>query len=115
MSVLTRDAVLTAQDLPLEKVDVPEWGGSVYVRGMSGVDRDSFEQSLMVGGEFSSVNVRAKIVVRTACDENGQRIFTDADADAVGARNAAALTRIYEAGQRLSGMGAGALEDAVKK
>ncbi len=36
-----------ADDLPRETVSVPEWGGEVLVRTMSGTDRDAFEASLL--------------------------------------------------------------------
>ena len=46
MSKLTKDAILKAEDLPTEKVPVPEWGPgqSVTVRTMSGDERDRYEQ-----------------------------------------------------------------------
>ena len=42
MNILSKDAILAADDLPRETVHVPEWGGDVYVRTMSGTDRDAF-------------------------------------------------------------------------
>ena len=32
LNLLSRDAILQAQDLPHEDVEVPEWGGMVRVR-----------------------------------------------------------------------------------
>ncbi len=47
MNILTKEAILAADDLPRETVLMPEWGGDVYVRTMSGTDRDAFESSLI--------------------------------------------------------------------
>ena len=47
---LSRDDILKAADNEPEEVDVPEWGGSVLVRGMTGRERDAFEVSLMQPG-----------------------------------------------------------------
>ena len=37
--MLTRDAILNAADLKTEAVPVPEWGGDVLVRGLTGVSQ----------------------------------------------------------------------------
>ena len=42
MTYLSRDAILQREDIKTEDVEVPEWGGTVRVRGMSGVQRDAF-------------------------------------------------------------------------
>ena len=41
---LSRDDILKAADNEPEEVDVPEWGGSVLVRGMTGLDRAAAEE-----------------------------------------------------------------------
>ena len=53
MNILSKDAILAADDLPRETVHVPEWGGDVYVRTMSGTDRDAFETSLIARRFFA--------------------------------------------------------------
>ena len=107
-TVLTRDAILGAEDLGTEIVDVAEWGGSVTVRGMTGKERDAFEASILErrGKRMvpNTANVRAKLVARCCLDENGDRLFTDADAEALGAKSGAAIDRVYEVAARLSGM-----------
>lgn len=114
VSTLTRDAILGVQDLKTERVPVPEWGGDIYVRGMSGAERDAFEQSLMVGDKFTPDNVRARLAARCICDEKGERLFSDADIVVLGAKNAAALDRVYDVAQRLSGIGKKDLDAAIK-
>ena len=99
---LTRDAVRDARDQQLERVDVPEWGGHVYVRSMTGADRDEFD-ALAVRQEIRGM--RVLVVERTACDEEGVRIFEDGDASWLAEKNAAVLERIFEAGCRVSGIG----------
>ena len=41
---LTRDAILSADDLRTESVDCPEWQGTVTIRELNGSERDSFEE-----------------------------------------------------------------------
>ena len=54
MNILSKEAILAADDLPREIVSVPEWGGQVCVRTMTGTDRDAFETSLLSRDSSSS-------------------------------------------------------------
>ena len=117
MTYLSRDAILQREDIVTEDVEVPEWGGTVRVRGMSGVERDAFEASLIEQPEANGkrrrkqqaatktnmANVRAKLCAWCIMDENGAKLFSDADVVALGAKSAAALDRIYEVASELSG------------
>ncbi len=116
--ILTRDAILRAPDLATEAVEVPEWGGTVKVRALSAAERDAFEVSLFEGqGADRRRNfdyLRAKLVALCVADDDGHRIFSDADAEALGMKNAAALDRIFVVAQRLNGLGA-RNEEALEK
>lgn len=112
--MLSKDNILSASDLPNEEVPVPEWGGSVFVRTMSGIERDAFEQSIVDSKKRGLVNVRARLAVQVVCDSAGSRIFTDADADALGRKSGKALDRIFDVAQRLSGIGAKDVESLEK-
>lgn len=113
-----RDLILAAPDLPTEVVEVPEWGVSLTVRGMTGRERDSFERS-MVEERGKDVhlnweNFRAKLICRTVVDDEGKRIFKDTDAPAIGGKSAAALQRIFRVSQRLSGMADDEVEELTQ-
>ena len=115
MTLLNRESILQADDLPKELVDVPEWGGSVYVRSLTGAERDRFESSMIKqrgkNQQMNLDNIRAKLAVLTVCDEEGKRIFSSADIDELSKKSAAALDRIFAVARRLSGLG----EDDVKE
>jgi hypothetical protein len=102
--MLSREAILAARDLETVVIEVPEWGGSVTLRGMSGVDRTHFERSILKNETIDIENVYAKLLVRCIVDEAGNRMFTDADADALGAKSAVVLGRLAPVAQRLSGL-----------
>lgn len=105
---LSRDAILAANDVQYEDVEVPEWGGTVRVKSLMGKERDALESSMIVGkGKNTNVNLnnlRAKLVARSVVDEDGKRLFSDDDIVALGEKSAAALNRVYEVAQRLSGV-----------
>jgi len=108
MGLLTKQEILAAADLSIEDVEVPEWGGVVRVRALSAAERDRFEDSLMTGRgkkrQFSMMNARAKLVALTVVDEQGKQIFNDQDVAALGAKSAAALSRVFDAAMRLAGL-----------
>jgi hypothetical protein len=116
MTILSRDDILAADDLKTQTVDVPEWGGSVIIRALSGEERDGFEESLTVRrpalfgpnkGQMQSVpdpsNIHAKLVARSIVGEDGKRLFTDGDVVALGAKSSAALQRCWDVAAELSG------------
>lgn len=112
--IFGREQILAVNDIPVETIRIPEWeqkGGPqvwVRVRGLTGKERDRYEESVTVGkGKNKDVNyrnARAKLVVLCVVDESGNRIFTDADVAALGNKGALALERIFDVGRRLSGL-----------
>jgi len=107
--ILTKEEILKADDLKSEVVPVPEWGGDVMVRGMTGADRDKFEASIVqTRGKdqtLNMVNIRAKLASMTICDEKGHRIFSEADVKELSLKSAVALQRVFVVAQKLSGIG----------
>ena len=117
--MLTRDQILEAPDLKTEAVIVAEWGGSVLVRSMNGADRDAFEASMITTladgtRKPDMANMRAKLVALTVVDEAGNRLFDITDVARLALKSASALERVFNAAQRLNGMGPTAEADAEK-
>lgn len=112
---LSRDQILSADDRKSRAVAVPEWGGEVLVSTMSGSARDAWEQSLLTRRngktEPNMENMRARLVAATVVDEAGQRLFSDADVEALGRKSAAALERVCKVAQSLNAIGEAELED----
>lgn len=110
MAKLKRDAILKADDLPTEIVSVPEWGGEVTVKGLTGKQRDAYEmQVFQFNKKNSSVdwkreNMRAKLIVLSCVDEDGSLLFEESDIQALGEKSSSAIDRIFEVAQRLSGI-----------
>ena len=108
MGLLTRDAILGAQDMAHVDVEVPEWGGVVRIKMMTGTERDAFEATTIKrqGKKVSMnlVNIRARLVARTAVDEKGKLLFSEADVEALAQKSAAALHRVFEAARQLNGL-----------
>jgi len=106
MGLLTKSVILAADDLKREAVPVPEWGGDVFIRSMTGAERDAFENAQIEGRgkdrKVNLANLRARLVAATACDGEGKLLFSKEDAAALGGKSSAALDRCFEVAQRLS-------------
>lgn len=111
--LLSAAAILSAPDLPHEDVAVPEWGGTVRIRTMMSRERDQFEGWLLANSGKHE-NVRGHLVALCAVGEDGQRLFTIEQAAALGEKSAKAMDRLFEAAQRLNGMGVADIKDLEK-
>ncbi|WP_017599197.1 hypothetical protein [Nocardiopsis lucentensis] len=114
--LLGKDAILGANDIDYEDVPVPQWGGTVRVAGLSSADRDAYEASMAAAskGEVSATrlqNFRAKLVTKAIVNEQGERLFADADAKELGRKNGKVMGELWDVVRRLSGIGKDAVEE----
>lgn len=103
--VLTRDAILSCSDLEVEKVSVPEWGGHIFMRVLTGTEKDEYEKKVIDSDKEGAKDfrgLRQKLIAMSACDESGNRIFTDKDIKALGEKSSAVLTRLFEKANELN-------------
>jgi hypothetical protein len=91
---LSKAKILAAKDVKLsEAIPVPEWGGDVYVRTISGTERDKFEEAY---SEQKMKAFRVRFLVLTLADESGERLFGDADIDALGNKSSVVINRLFD-------------------
>jgi hypothetical protein len=99
----------------IEAVKVDGLDHPIHVRGLTGRERDSFENACFAqkgkSRVLSTENIRAKLLVRSICDEKGERIFTDADEIELGTLPAQVLDSLFTVAQKLSGLGASDVEE----
>lgn len=103
-------AELTAADAQraVEPVDVPEWGGRVFVRELDAYDRDKLDGSLYRDGQETPelADYRVRLVAAALCKADGTPYFkADEQGKAVhvlSRKSAAPIRRIYDAAARLN-------------
>ena len=78
---------------------------------MTGTERDAWEMEQYSDGKVNMDNMRARLVAATAIDEKGGRLFTSEEAEALGKKSAKAIAKVFEAAQKLNGLGAGDVEE----
>ncbi|MFD7793641.1 phage tail assembly chaperone [Streptomyces sp. NPDC059759] len=110
---LSRDSILQAADVKTETVPVPEWGGDVILRGLTGEEMDAYQASRRqirnAGTKDQEIvliqdNARANLLVKCIVDETGTRVFTDRDAGLLGAKNGKILDKLFDVASALSGL-----------
>jgi hypothetical protein len=119
MALLSKDQILSADDRKTEEVEVPEWGGSVLIRTLTGRERDAFEATTVrtKGGkqEANYENFRARFVAECVVDENGKKLFgSRSEVLMLGNKSVAALQRVFNAAQELNGMSEDDVEELTE-
>jgi hypothetical protein len=104
---LTADEILAVDDRKTEDVEVPEWEAIVTIRSLTGHERDRLEAAMVTErGGTRSVNfnnLRAKLIAASAVGSDGKLLFDQSQLEALGRKNASALTRLFTVASRLSG------------
>jgi len=123
--MLTKEQILTAQDLEYRDEKIPEWPdengkpGIVRVWEITAEDKDAFEESISIlkqvgkkmKAEINRQNYRAKLVARCLGDENGNRLFSEKEVIRLGRKSAKVIDRLFKICQELNGMGEDQEED----
>lgn len=98
-------AISKAEDLPIEKLNVPEWNLDVYIRTMTGAERSQWELSIVDGEKGGRDNIYARLAYEVICDHTGKRVFTSPQqAMGLGGKSCKALKRVFEKAQKLNGL-----------
>ena len=91
---LTREAILAKTViLPREEVYIPEWGDSIFVRCLTGWERDQLE---LEWDRSKRRNFRARLAVATVCDAEGNDLFELKDIEFLGRQPSSILSRIAD-------------------
>lgn len=100
------------QDLDYKDIEVAEWDATVRLAVMTGIDRDSWEMSMMQSDNSErgyGINLqalsRANMVARCIVDEAFNRIFkTEKDIEILSQKSATVLDRLYTICQDINGI-----------
>lgn len=112
--MLSKEQILECKDIKSEVVQVPEWDGEVIVQGLTLADKDKWTDSIVVDGKANMNGATASLCALSMRNEDGTRLFDVEDIPALQEKSAAALDRVFQVAQRLSGIGQEEMKDAVK-
>lgn len=108
---LTRESFFAVPAPKVQRIEVPELGGFVWIKQMSAGERDRFE----VDHEASKKrDLRARVTAASVCDEQGNLLFGPADVPQLSALPAAALEPIVNATIKLNAISDADVEELEK-
>ena len=120
--ILSKALILEAADLRTEAVEVPEWGGEVLLRELSAAQMAEFKAKSVAAVDPQTREIRdgatlfrlsAWVVCQGAMDEEGKRLFTDADVARLGEKSDTVIDRLAAHVLKMSGAAA-TVEEAEK-
>lgn len=100
------EAARKAASRKVAAVTVPEWdNATIHVRMMSGRERAAFDRETVrrKKKDRDRVNVRERLVVATAEDTEGRKVFQPADEDMLADQGVSAVDRIFKVSAKLNG------------
>jgi hypothetical protein len=131
--MLTRADIHAARDFTLQTVEVPEWGGAIYLRSITvgALDEIQIRYIHMSGGALLQQNgatdavltrnpemlrdMKPRLLSYSICDAEGTLLFDDDAGRAIlRSKDPAVIDRLYVIAEGLSGMTAASLEEEKK-
>lgn len=109
---LTREDILAAiakRSKEVTPVEVPEWGGSVFIRRLSAADA---ERSGMTADDKSPEMI-SKVLAASLTDETGTVLFSATDMKALTEADLAVSARVFAECVKVNGLSSTELDEAV--
>lgn len=111
---LSGDEILAAEDIQTKAVEVPEWGGTVYVRTLTGVQRMEWSKVIAELNEEGSQHLLpACAVVFTLCKADGVSCFDRnlESVKALAAKSGAAILKVFTVADEVNAFTEKAMEE----
>ena len=106
---LTREQILASRKgrKPV-LLEVPEWGGEVYVRVLSAADQ------MVLSDGVEPKEMAIKVILHCLVDEDGERIFGDDDVDELAKEDFPVIMRVFGFVAKQNGLSTKELEEAME-
>lgn len=113
---LSIDDILSLNDAVIERVEVPEWNGHVFVKGLSSQEFQAFRNGAekLPDGSISEDTIVPALVAKTLCDKDGKSICGQDRAMQLNEKSASAMLRIYKVAARLNGLDGSDLDERTE-
>lgn len=117
-----REAILALNDLDTTEVYIAAWDTWVRVKAMSAGQQAKLAALTVTSskGELDVdvsqlAGVMAQVAAWCLVDDNGARLFSDRDVEALNGKAGSALQTIFDAAMRVSGMGDADATETIAK
>lgn len=113
---LTAEQIRAARDYLIEPLDVPKWGGTVYLRSLSLRDARVFQQVSVSAAEGTfTTDDMVKVVAVCLCDEHGTRLFGDEAIDELAAKDLDVIRQLFDKAVVVIGLSKQGVDDEKKE
>ena len=116
--MLTRDQILATAAPEVFAEEVPEWGGTVWIKRMSCREAEEYQDWLMENsaedGTMRMLNMRAALLAVVLCNESGERLFAGDDINALGDLDSSVMHRLFLRAKQINSILESAIEDEEK-
>ena len=110
--ILSFEEIIAADDCETKDVNVPEWGGSVRFKTMSGKDRDNYIQTVQSRLVGSGDNRRVRnyqglpAILLSAClvKADGSKLMERKQVEDLQSKNGAIIDRLVKIAQEMNGL-----------
>lgn len=102
MKILSFDDIKDVNDADTIPVEVPEWGGVVLVRGMTGGERAEFEDD--VQHDRSLKHLKVDLIIKCCINEDGTRVFKPTNKSMLLDKSSTAIEKVFNKIFELSGL-----------
>lgn len=103
------EEILSKDDFTYEEFEVPEWGGTLRLRSLSGAQRTIVIS--LTNKRRDGDGLFERLIIMSAVDDVGKSIFRDDHLDALKARNAAVTQAIGKKILEISGLAPDTIPD----
>jgi len=110
--ILSRDAILAAIDRERIEVEVPEWGGSVFIDSISALE--FADVAKLISDERPDLEVMGALLAKCLVNADGERLFDDEGVADLLDKNAHIVIRLGNLALEHNRVTDDAMDDAAK-
>lgn len=110
---LSREGILAgiaARRQLVEPIEVPEWGGAVFIRHLSAAE---LEETGFLDEGSNGAEMPVRILAACLADETGSPLFAQEDAKVLADAEFAVILRVFAEAARINGLSSEELEAAT--
>ena len=105
-----RELILQVNDTPLEPIEIREWGCTVYIKALTGTQRNQLLKDI----QKKTGSMYGYAMASSLCDQDGKQLFTIEDIDALNEKNGKVLERLASYIVKLNAIFGEAIDEAKK-
>lgn len=101
MIALSKEAIQQVVDIQPVEVEVPEWGGSVFVKPLTAAQMEKTQARYEKASDSEKLTL---MIINCVCDEKGQNLFSKDDVNWLMDKNMKVLLKLVGECNKVNGL-----------